>query len=105
MPVEGQWRRSNTPLSRRDKRLLSALAALAAAGVTAAGIAYATRPASSPSAAGCVVVEVPSTMGGARLRNCGSAAHTFCRTQGRLDRRIAAACRRQGYASDLRSAQ
>ena len=100
MPVEGQWRRATTPLSGRDKRLLAGLAALAATGATAAGIAYATRPA-SPRQAGCVVVEVASTMGGARLANCGSAAHRFCLGQGRRDRRIAAACRRQGYASDL----
>ena len=100
MPVEGQWQRANTPLSRRDERLLGAVAALAAAGAAAAGIAYATHTGSSPGAA-CVVVDVPSTMGGARLRNCGSAAHRFCRTQGPLDPRIAAACRRQGFAADL----
>lgn len=99
MPVEGQWQRAHTPLSRRDKRLLAVLAALAAAGAVAVGIVFATQ--SSPSGAGCVTVDVPSTMGGARLRNCGSAAHRFCRTQGPLDARIAAACRRQGFAADL----
>ena len=100
MPVEGQWQRANTPLSRRDKRLLGGLAVLAAAGAAAAGIALATHSGSSP-AAGCVVVDVPSTMGGARLRNCGAAAHRFCRTEGRRDPRIADACRRQGFAADL----
>jgi hypothetical protein len=100
MPVEGQWERANAPLGRRDKRLLGALAALAAAGAAAAGIAFATSS-SSPSDAGCVVVYVPSTMGGARLRNCGSAAHRFCRTQSARDATIAAACRKQGFAADV----
>ena len=99
MPVEGQFERANTPLSRRDKRLLGALAVVAAAGVAAAGIAFATH--TSPSGVGCVTVDVPSTMGGARLRNCGTAAHRFCRTQGPRDARIAAACRRQGFAADV----
>ena len=99
MPVEGQFERANTPLSRRDKRLLGALAVLAAAGAVAVGIAFATH--TSPSGAGCVAVDVPSTMGGARLRNCGSAAHRFCRTQGPRDARIAAACRKQGFAADV----
>jgi hypothetical protein len=100
MPVEGQWQRANTPLSRRDKRLLGALAVLAAVGVAAVAVAFATHQTSSPGA-GCVVVDVPSTMGGARLQNCGSAAHQFCREQGPRDPRIAAACRQQGFAADL----
>lgn len=100
MPVEGQWQRANTPLSRRDKRLLLVLAVLAAAGAAAAAIAFATHSGSS-SGAGCVVVDVPSTMGGARLRNCGSAAHAFCRTEGARDPRIGAACRKQGFAADV----
>jgi hypothetical protein len=99
MPVEGQWQRANTPLSRRDKRLLGALAVLAAAGAAALGIAFATH--TSSSGAGCVTVDVPSTMGGARLHNCGNAAHRFCRTQGPRDARIAAACRKQGFAADV----
>ncbi len=99
MPVEGQFERANTPLSRRDKRLLGALAVLAAAGAAAVGIAFATH--TSSSGAGCVSVDVPSTMGGARLQNCGSAAHRFCRTQGPRDTRIAAACRKQGFAADV----
>jgi hypothetical protein len=100
MPVEGQWRRVNTPLSRHDKRLLAAAAALAALAALALVIAYAVHPAST-SNAGCVAIDVPSTMGGARLRTCGADAHAFCHTQGKLDNTIAAACRRQGYAADL----
>jgi hypothetical protein len=100
VPVEGQWRRANTPLSPRDKRLLAAVAAIAAIAALALAIAYAVRPAAT-SNAGCVGIDVPSTMGGARLRTCGAAARAFCHTQGALDNTIAAACRRQGYATDL----
>ena len=102
MPVEGQWRRANTPLNRRDKRLLAAAAAVAVAAVAAVGGVYAAHP-SGRSDAGCAVVSLPSTMGGAEVRNCGAAAHTFCRLQGRVDTTVAAACRRQGFAADVRS--
>src|SRR5579859_3904477 len=99
MPVEGQWRRANTPLNRRDKRLLAAAAVIASLAALALAIAYALSPAVSN--AGCVVVDVPSTMGGARLRNCGANARAFCHSHGKLDSTIATACRRQGYATDL----
>ncbi len=101
MPVEGQWERATTPLGRRDKRLL-AVAAVAVATAAAVGGVYAAHS-SGRSDAGCVVVSLSSTMGGAEVRNCGAAAHTFCRTQGKVDARVAAACRRQGFAADLRS--
>ena len=39
-------------------------------------------------------------MGGAEVRNCGAAAKTFCRLQGKVDATVAAACRRAGYAVD-----
>ena len=58
------------------------------------------RPAAQ-SNAGCVVVDVPSTMGGATVRSCGAAAHEFCRTQGRRDRTVATACTTQGFAADV----
>lgn len=99
MPVEGQWRRTNMPLSRRDKRVLAAAAGIAAIAAAVLGIVLGRS--SAPSNADCVVVDVPSTMGGARLRNCGAAAHVFCRTQGARNVTIAAACRRQGYLVDL----
>jgi hypothetical protein len=96
MPVEGQWDRNLTPLRRRDRRVLLVCACIAVAAIVGGVVFSLTRPA-GPSNAGCVVVEVPSTMGGGTLRNCGSAAKTFCRTDGR-DPRVAAACRRAGYA-------
>jgi hypothetical protein len=100
MPVEGQWERANTPLRRRDKRLLAGAAVVGAVAVVVLAALYLTRS-SSPSARGCLSVDVPSTMGGAHLHVCGAAAHTFCRTQGG-EARIAAACRRHGFAGDLK---
>ncbi len=100
MPVEGQWERAKTPLSRRDKRLLTAAAVIGAIAVAALAVLYLARS-SSPSNEGCLVANVPSTMGGAQLRICGDAAHAFCRSHSG-DVTIAAACRRQGFAADLR---
>jgi len=96
MPVE---RQSRAPLGRGDKRLLAVLAVAALAGAAALGVTLATH--GSTSNAGCVVVDVPSTLGGARLRQCGAAAHAFCRAHGVRNATIAAACRRQGFAADV----
>ena len=93
--------RAHTPLSRRDKRLLAAVAAVIAVAAAVAAVVVSRDALGLVVGAGCVVVDVPSTMGGARLRNCGSAAHGFCRTQGPLDPRVAAACRKQGFAADV----
>ena len=100
MPVEGQWDRARTPLSRRDKRLLLALAALIVAGAIAAGVVLATRS-SSPQGA-CLSVDVPSTMGGGHLKECGAAARQFCLEQAKREPAIAAACRRQGFLAELK---
>jgi hypothetical protein len=99
VPVEGQWQRARTPLSRRDKRLLAAVAVIGAIVVAALAVVYLTRSGSA-SGEGCLVANVPSTMGGAQLRICGGAAHAFCRSHGG-DTTIAAACHRQGFAADL----
>ena len=70
---------------------------IAAVIATVLGVAFAGGP-RSPSNANCVVVDVPSTMGGTRARECGAAARAFCREQGPRDRTVAAVCLRQGYA-------
>jgi hypothetical protein len=96
MPVEAQWLRARSSLTKRDKRVLAGMV-IAAVIATIVGVAFAGGS-SSPSNASCVVVDVPSTMGGVRLRQCGPAARGFCRDQGPKDATIAAACLRQGYA-------
>jgi|SRR5471032_1608861 hypothetical protein len=100
MPVEGHWERANTPLRSRDRRVLVVVAVVSVLVAIGLGVAYALRPAAQ-SNAGCVVVDVPSTMGGATVRNCGAAAHEFCRTQGTRDRTVATACTTQGFAADV----
>jgi hypothetical protein len=100
MPVEGHWERASTPLRARDRRVLLVVAVVSVLVVIGLGVAYAVRPAPQ-SNAGCVVVDVPSTMGGATVRNCGGAAHEFCRSQGRRDRTVATACTTQGFAADV----
>jgi hypothetical protein len=99
MPVERQAR---APFTRRDKRLLAAVACAAAAAAIALGVTLATR-ADRPGGAGCVDVVLPSTMGGAALRRCGAAGRSFCRAEGSRAAAIAAACRRAGFAEDLSS--
>jgi len=99
MPVEGQWARTRTPLSRRDKLLLLLAGTIAVVAVAVAAIVAGRH--GSDSGSGCLTVNVSSTMGGARLRQCGAPAHEFCRTQAPKDEAVARACRAQGFAADL----
>ena len=98
MPVERQAERLAASLRPRDKYFLAAMACVVALGIGVSAYAYAMR-APAPSNAGCVVVTVPSSLGGTTLRNCGAAVRRFCRVQGRLSSGIAAACRDQGFAA------
>lgn len=97
MPLEGHAERLRTPLGPRDRKLLGVLALVALLAVAAGG-AYGLTRGDGPSNAGCVIVTVPSTMGGARVRNCGAAAASFCQTEAAGPDDILAACRRAGYA-------
>lgn len=101
MPVEGQWERSKAPFSRRDKRLLATVALISVVVIAAASAFYLSRSSSTPAAGNCLVADVASTMGGARLTVCGQAAHTFCAAHGGTNARVASACRREGFAADL----
>jgi hypothetical protein len=97
MPVEGQWQRIRTPLRRREKLLLALAGTAAVATALVAGLVFGHSEKSRES---CLLVRVPSTMGGATLRECGAAAHDFCRRQAH-DAFVAQACRKQGYAAEL----
>ena len=94
MPVEGQWERVNTPLPARDKRVLAVAACVLVLGAAGAVVASLIHPAKSN--AGCVVVTVASTTGGAVLRNCGLDAKTFCDSQSNLGNALDQ-CARLGY--------
>src|SRR5580704_9342163 len=67
-------------LSRRGKRRLVLIGGLLAA-VLAAGITWAAVSSGSydSSRAGCVTVNVPSSMGGSLLHECGAGAKALCR--------------------------
>lgn len=85
MPMEGHWARLNTPVREttpREKLLVRAvLWVLAVAVVATVVVAVATRDngtSGSPLAAGCIRIEVPSTMGGSASDLCGSTARQFC---------------------------
>jgi hypothetical protein len=94
VPVEGQWDRLSNPLSRRDRRVLAVSACAVALGAAGAVAAVVLHPAHSN--AGCVIVTVASTLGGAVMRNCGADAKTFCRDQSNLGNAVEQ-CRRLGY--------
>jgi hypothetical protein len=94
VPVEGQWSRVNTPLSRRDRRVLAIAACAVVLAAAGAAVAVVLHP--SPSNAGCVIVTVASTTGGVVMRNCGAGAKTFCRDSSNLGDAVEQ-CRRLGY--------
>ena len=94
MPVEGQWERVNHPLPARDRRVLAIAGVVVALGLVAGVVFAIVHP--SPSSAGCVTFVVPSTMGGAAQRHCGTDAKRFC-AEGEETPAVAAQCRRLGY--------
>jgi hypothetical protein len=104
MPLEGHWERQNAPLratTGRERRLLAGFVAVLAAGVVALVVALVSGGGSS--AAGCVSVTAPNSMGGAVLRQCGADARQWCAQEVRrgdaLAHQVLAQCRRAGYAA------
>jgi hypothetical protein len=85
MPMERHWARLNTPVREttpREKLLVRGMLwVLAVAAVATVVVAIATRDngtSGSPLAAGCIRIEVPSTMGGSASDLCGATAREFC---------------------------
>jgi hypothetical protein len=99
MPVEGHAQRVLSPLKPRDRHFLAATACAVVLGIGVSVYLYTSRT-PAPSNKGCVVVTIASSLGGTTLRNCGTAAHSFCRAQAKLNGGIAAACREQGFAPE-----
>ena len=86
----------------RERRIVWVFGALlGAAAVAAIVVAIATSGPSVP--AGCVQVEVPSTMGGSTTRFCGQNAAAFCRGpvahKPPLSATALPRCRDAGYAT------
>jgi hypothetical protein len=103
MPLEGHWRRVNTPLREttpRERVLVRIVVALvAAAAVATVIVAIATSgPSTGP---GCIRVDLPSTMGGGTPELCGSAARSFCTSpvvdKAPLNGTALPECREAGY--------
>jgi hypothetical protein len=103
VPLEGHWDRQHTPirrLSRRERRIvLPVTVALALACV--AVIVFSLGGSSHSTAAGCVEVVGPSTMGASNYQTCGPQAARFCAAHANGDDGFARAaqqdCRRAGY--------
>jgi predicted membrane-bound mannosyltransferase len=80
MPLQGHWARVNTPLrettSRERRTVWIAVGLLAMAAVVAAIVAIGSS--NPPIPAGCIRVDLPSTMGGGTPQLCGKAASSFC---------------------------
>lgn len=97
MPVEGQWDRVNHPLRTTDRRALMIMACVTVVAVIATVVFVVTKPAHSD--AGCVVFNVPASVGGATVRYCGDRAKSFCATKTVQPAAAVVACRRLGYPS------
>jgi hypothetical protein len=103
MPLEGHWQRLNTPLretTSRERRILWVLSALLAAAIAVAVVVFVSNGSSSPATpAGCIRIEVGSTMGGGTTQLCGQTAARFCHSPAAHDEQdYLAKCRDAGYA-------
>jgi hypothetical protein len=103
VPLQGHWQRVNTPLRKttlRERRILwVAVGLLAAACIAGAIVAFGSS--SSPTPAGCIHLEAPSTMGGVASDICGDDARRLCSGQQArtdpLSGTILPQCREAGY--------
>jgi hypothetical protein len=80
MPLEGHWRRVNTPLRRLSSRERNiAIAAVAVTLAACIALILATvgnsRPEPGP---GCIRAIIPHVMGGETLNACGARAKQIC---------------------------
>src|SRR6478609_4574514 len=102
MPLEGHWRRANTPLRRLSRRernvaIAGVVATLAAIVVLVAATVGDSRPAPAP---GCIYAIVPGAMGATPVDACGARAKSVCTRhetgEDPPSRAIRADCRRAG---------
>jgi hypothetical protein len=103
-PLQGHWERVNTPLREttgRERRIVAiAVALLAAAAIV--GVIVAVGSSSPGTPAGCIRIEVPSTMGSSASNICGDKAiSSFCHgapaNSAPLDATALPKCRAAGY--------
>jgi hypothetical protein len=93
----------NTPLRKttlRERRILLVLVAVLAAAVVA-GTIVAIGSSNPSTPAGCIRVDLPSTMGGGTPQLCGKAASSFCASDAAhtrpLNETALPKCREAGY--------
>jgi hypothetical protein len=105
VPLQGHWQRVNTPVREttpRERVLVRAIAALVGIAVGATIVVLIATNGGSGTAAGCVNVDVPSTMGGSAIHACGKDAADFCRGPVAHDPSLRGSalpkCRDAGYA-------
>ncbi len=104
MPLEGHWKRVNTPvrqLTGRERRIIVAAMALVLATAVVVAVIAASAPVTR-TPKGCIDVIVPSIMGGQPVHGCGAGARAICREHLHAtdpgSRAIEAGCRRSGIA-------
>ncbi|HXV04443.1 MAG TPA: hypothetical protein VFP23_00880 [Solirubrobacterales bacterium] len=102
MPMEGHWRRLDTPLRRltaRERNVLVAGVAVVVVAIVTLLLATGggSRPAPPP---GCIYVVVAGRVGGEPVHGCGAAARAICARSARFNdpraAKIVEACRRAG---------
>jgi predicted metal-binding membrane protein len=102
MPLEGHYKRANTPLRRLTKRERNVvLAGLAVTVVALLALVLATAGDSQPPLApGCLSVNVAGRVGGEQIHGCGAEARAACVRATTFDdersRTIVAACEEAG---------
>jgi hypothetical protein len=103
MPLQGHWDRVNTPLREvggRERRIAWVIGGLlAVAAIVAVALAIGASSPGTP--AGCIRVDLPSTMGGGTPQLCESAARSFCLSTAAntppLRDTVLPKCRQAGY--------
>src|SRR3954465_13462891 len=102
MPLEGHWRRVNTPLRRLTRRernvvIAGVVATLAAIAVLVVATVGDSRPEPAP---GCIYAIVPGATRAPPAAPCGARAKSLCAKHetptGRGPHAIQASCRRAG---------
>jgi hypothetical protein len=96
-----QSRRLSEPLrwGRRERTIVAALLGCVVAAVLAIGVYALTS--STPARAGCIDLTFASTLGAARVHQCGGQARRMCAApsgfRGTAAEELREACRRAGY--------
>jgi hypothetical protein len=110
MPMEGHWRRANTPLRRltaRERAVLIAGSAITAVAIVALLVLPGSSGRPKPRA-GCISVLVAGRVGGEPVNACGAEARVICARSAKFDvprsRTIQAACREQAIPIQPRAA-